>query len=211
MSRDFFRNPKGARSSGVKCIKAPPRGNGHENRTYLPSVAPLFSSYVSSVCPGLAGCRATWRRRRRWSLWRRWTFWRRPFWRACFGTSLQIEPSLQHKPSWRPLPLAALSLGQAPERRNGIGGHRCAIDDVELQHGAKLHDATGSFDAAVVSGDVAARVGRTPTVCELAACDASRAILRPLFSVRLVRLFLQRGQPGLLLRTVIPSAVLRRL
>jgi hypothetical protein len=187
----------------------PPCGEGHEYCTCLPSVSPPFPwdfpSFVGSACSSIAGCRATWRRWWRRSLWRRWTFWRRAFWRAFFRTSLQ------RKPYGRPLPLAALWFGQALEGKSSLGcASRYVAADVEHRHGACRNDPEDLADSAVVSCEVAARVGRARAVCELSAQDASGAILRAVSSGCSVRMLLQRSEPGLFLRTVLAIVVVRR-
>ncbi len=187
-------------------------GEGHEYYTCLPSVAPPFRcefpSCVFFACSGFAGCRATWRRRWRRPLWRWGTFWRafrRTFRRACFRTSLQ------RKPYGRPLPLAALWIGQALEGTSRLGcDGRYVVADVELHYRAKRNDTEGSVDAAVVSCEGAARVGRARAVGKLSARDASRAILRTVSSVCFVGMLLQRSESGLFLRTVFTAAVVRR-
>jgi hypothetical protein len=208
MSRFFF---------GRKSVPAARRkmemvswGEGHEYRTCLPSLAPPFGSdvpsFVLSACSGFAGCRATWRRRWRWSLWRRWTFRRRAFWSACFRTSLQ------RKPYGRPLPLAALWIGQALEGKSRLEcWGRYVFADVELQHGARRNNTEGPVNAAVVPCEVADRVDRSRALGELAPHDASRAILQEVSSVCFIGMLLQRGEPGLFLRTIFAAAVVRRL
>lgn len=212
MSRDFLRAQKRSWPRGVKWRWLLPVGEGHECYRCLPSVTPPFRcdfpSFVFSPGSGFAGCRATWRRWGWRSLRRRGTFWRRAFRRtfrrACFRTSLHP------KPYGRPLPLAALWIGQALEGKSRRGCSSRYVADVELHRGAKRNNAEGSVDAAVVSCEVAPRIGRARAVCELFARNASRAILRAVSSVCFVGMLLQRSEPDLFLRTVFAAAVVRR-